>query len=126
MTPEVELNIRGNKVTPQISLSEGVLNIIGRSIPADSKVLYDPLLKAFYLYSLNPKDKTEINIKLDFLNSDSNRSLMNVLIMAEKIHRRGNNVVINWHYKNNDNFMYDQGNIFKSLIEVPFCFEAEK
>jgi hypothetical protein len=119
-----ELTIDGSKTMPAISFRKGKLTISGRSIPSDSKDLYDPLLKVLYSYSLDPEINTEINIHLDYLNSDSNRSLMNLLIIAEKIHRRGCNVVIHWFYKNNDRGMYDQGNIFKSLIEVPFQFEA--
>jgi hypothetical protein len=125
MNPDVSLYIEGNKLTPEIRFNEGVLSIIGRSILPDSKLSYDPLFKAFYLYSLNPKTKTEINIKLDYLNSDSNRSLMNILILAEKLHNHGNEVLIKWYYKNSDNFMFDQGRIFNSLIEVPFEFEVE-
>jgi hypothetical protein len=99
------------------------LSISGRSITSESNILYDPLLKSLYLYSQNPKEQTEINIQLDYLNSDSNRSLMNLLILAEKIYRKGNQVIIRWRYKQNDTFMFEQGKIFMSLIEVPFSFE---
>jgi hypothetical protein len=118
-----ELKIEGSKTMPAISFRNGKLNIIGRSIPSDSKGLYEPLFKMLFLYSQHPEDSTEINIQLDYLNSDSNRALMNVLLMAEKIYVKGNKVRVRWFYKNNDSVMYDQGNIFKSLIEVPFSFE---
>jgi hypothetical protein len=118
-----ELTIEGSKTMPAISFIRGKLRIIGRSIPADSKRLYDTLFHVLYLYSQDPEETTEINIQLEYLNSDSNRSLMNLLILAEKMHRRGKKVIINWFYKNNDSVMFEQGNIFKSLIEVPFCFE---
>lgn len=118
-----ELTIEGSKTMPSITFKSGKLKIIGRSIPPDSKRLYDPLFHVLYLYSQDPEEVTEINIQLEYLNSDSNRSLMNLLILAEKMHRRGKQVVIRWYYKNNDSVMFEQGHIFKSLIEVPFCFE---
>jgi hypothetical protein len=118
-----ELKIEGSKTMPAITFRHGKLNIIGRSIPADSKGLYEPLFKMLFSYSQHPEDSTEINIQLDYLNSDSNRALMNVLLLAEKIYYKGNKVMVRWFYKNNDSAMYDQGNIFKSLIEVPFSFE---
>jgi hypothetical protein len=118
-----ELIIEGSKTMPAISFKSGKLRIIGRSIPADSRRLYDPLFQVLYLYSQDPEDVTEINIQLEYLNSDSNRSLMNLLILAEKMCRRGKKVIINWFYKSNDTVMFEQGHIFKSLIEVPFRFE---
>jgi Domain of unknown function (DUF1987). len=118
-----ELTIEGSKTMPAISFKSGKLQIIGRSIPADSKRLYDPLFHVLYLYSQDPEDVTEIDIQLEYLNSDSNRSLMNLLILAEKLHRRGKKVIIKWFYRNNDNVMFEQGHIFKSLLDVPFCFE---
>jgi hypothetical protein len=118
-----ELKIEGSKTMPAITFRKGKLNIIGRSIPADSQGLYEPLFKILFSYSQHPEDSTEINIHLDYLNSDSNRALMNVLLMVEKIYYKGNKVLVRWYYKINDSVMFDQGNIFKSLIEVPFSFE---
>lgn len=118
-----ELFIEGTKTMPAISFRNGRLNIVGRSIPQDTKKIYDKLLEVLYNYYQRPKEKTEINIQLEYLNSESNRSLMNILMIAEKLHSRGNNVVIRWFYKDNDVLMFDQGKIFKSLLEVPFKFE---
>jgi hypothetical protein len=118
-----ELIIEGSITMPAITFKNGKLRIAGRSIPHDSKRLYDPLFHVLYLYSQDPEEVTEISIQLEYLNSDSNRSLMNLLILAEKLHRRGKKVVINWIYKKTDTSMFEQGHIFKSLIDVPFCFE---
>ncbi len=118
-----ELIIKGSKTMPAITFSKGKLDIVGRSIPTESRGFYDSLFNVLYTYSNNPENVTEINFQLEYLNSDSNRSILNILLIAEKLYNKGKNVVIRWFYKNNDSFMLDQGNIFKSLIEVPFCFE---
>lgn len=118
-----ELKIEGSKTLPAITFRNGTLTIVGRSIPHNSHEWYLPLLNMLYAYINHPAEVTEINIHLDYLNSDSNRALMNLLLIAEKIHNKGKKVIIRWFYKNNDVTMYEQGNIFKSLIEVPFSFE---
>jgi hypothetical protein len=118
-----EIHLEGSKTMPAITFKNGRLNIIGRSIPCNSKEWFEPLMKVLMLYAQDPFETTEINIELDYLNSDSNRSMLNLLHFAEQIHGRGKNVIIKWFYKNNDSSMYDQGNIFSSLIEVPFNFE---
>jgi hypothetical protein len=117
-----EIKIEGSKTIPTISFQCGKLNISGRSVPSDSKKLFEPLLQVFYTYSLNPEEITEFNIQLEYLNSDTNRALMNLLFMAEKLYNEGKKVVVRWYYRNNDQLMFEQGNIFKSLVEVPFSF----
>ncbi len=118
-----ELNMNGSKTMPAITFKNGKLNIIGRSVPCNSKEWFEPLLQALNIYLQNPNEITEININLDYLNSDSNRAIMNILMLAEKMYNGGKKVIIRWHYKNYDSAMYDQGSIFKSLVEVPFSFE---
>jgi hypothetical protein len=107
---------------PAITFKNGVLEITGRAVSANSKYVFDPILWELYLYSLKPKDITIINIRLDYLNSESNRALMNILILAEKMVRHGHKVKINWYYEDNDDFMLEQGNVFKAIINVPFQF----
>lgn len=121
ISPEVKID--GSKTMPAITFKNGKLNIIGRSIPNNSKEWFDPLFQALDVYSKEPKEMTEINIDLDYLNSDSNRSLMSLFIIAEKMYNCGKHVIVRWHYKNNDTVMYDQGDIFKSLLDLPFSFE---
>jgi hypothetical protein len=119
-----EINIQGTKTLPAITFKNGKLNIVGRSIPHDSSEWFSPLLNVMYNYSQHPEKVTEINIHLDYLNSESNRTLMNLLVVAEKIYNSGRNVEIKWYYKSNDSVMFEQGNIFQSLIEIPFKFES--
>lgn len=119
-----ELNIEGSKIKPSISFRKGKIDIIGRSIQTNAGEWFYPLYQALNQYSSNPNDLTEVNIQLDYLNSDSNRSLMNILVLVEKIQSRGKKVIVRWYYKKNDHVMLEQGSIFQSLFEVPFSFET--
>ncbi len=121
-TMDLEMQIEAGKTTPNISFRNGELNIIGRSISHNIELQYEPLLKFFYLYSLTPKQKTVINIFLDYMNSDTNRSLMTVMIIAEKIKRNGFEVEVNWQVHRSDDPMIDQGRIFESLVKLPFQY----
>jgi len=115
----MDLEIQGSREIPHITFKNGVMKIKGRSIPHDSVPLYSPVLKSFFVYAQNPNQLTEIIIELEYLNSDSNRSLMNLLVMAEKMFKRGNNVIVRWLYKSDDEMMMDQGKIFSSLMDMP-------
>ena len=114
-----ELTIEGSKTMPAITFKNGTLNIVGRSVMNSSKVWSEPVLKFLYEQS-SFSHTTRINIHLDYLNSDSNRALLNLLTLAEQLHHMGKKVEVHWFYANSDMGMLDQAQIFKDLIEVPF------
>jgi hypothetical protein len=117
-----ELKIKGSKTMPNVTFINGTLNIVGRSVLNNSSIWCEPVLKALSEQS-SYSQTTRINIHLDYLNSDSNRALLNLLMVAEKLHNMGKKVEIHWLYANNDMGMLEQGSIFKELIKVPFKFE---
>jgi len=119
---DLDLHIEAGKTTPNISFRNGELNIVGRSVPHNHEQIFDNLLKFFYLYSLTPKDSTVININLDYMNSETNRSLMLVMIIAERIRRNGHMVEINWHVESTDDTMIEHGKMFEALVEIPFKY----
>ena len=113
------LEIPAAKTMPRVLFKDGVLTIEGRSIPQESSPFFAPLLKALNEYSFAPMDETVVELRLEYLNSDSMRSLMNILTIMEKIYAGGRNVIVNWYYTNEDDIIYDAGGIFQSLLELP-------
>jgi len=122
----MEIYKQETKFEPFIMFNEGILIMKGRSIPADSTTLFNPVIACFYDYSKNPLPITEINIQLDYINSSSNRSIMNLLIIAESIYSKGHEVVVNWYYDEADEMILDQGSIFQSLIKIPFNIQVSE
>ena len=116
----MQLYIKETRFEPLVIFNDGVITIQGRSIPVDSNKLFQPLISSFFHYSKKPNPYTEINIQLEYINSSSNRSLMNLLIIAENMHKKGYNIIVNWYHEPEDELMMDHGNIFKSLLQIPF------
>ena len=113
----MQFDIPATNEIPHVSFKNGVMKIVGRSIPFDSSLVYNPILKSLFDYSQRPNNITEIHINLEYLNSDSNRSLMSILTFAEKIFQSGNQVEVKWIY--DDDMMYEHGTIFQSLLDLP-------
>jgi len=113
------LELPASKNMPHVLFKDGVLMIKGTSIPQLSSPFFEPLLRILNDYSLSPENQTTVELHLDFLNSDSMRSLMNVLIIIEKIFINGNKVSVNWYYHSEEDTIYDSGAIFQSLLELP-------
>jgi hypothetical protein len=115
------INIPASNTEPCIQFSDGVLTIRGRSIPSDSSNLYDPVIESFYQYTMQSLQQTEIHIELEYVNSTSNRSLLNLLIIAEHLYSDQKQVKISWYYHPGDEIMYEQGRIFQELINIPIA-----
>jgi len=113
-------NLSDSRYHPDITFGGGIINIKGRSISEKSPAFFEKLINAFFEYTHNPEKSTKINILLEYVNSSSNRSLMNLLIIAEKMQERGHDVEVNWYYQKGDELMFDQGSIFRSLLDVRF------
>ncbi len=112
--------------TPLIKCEDGVLVISGRSIPENAISFFEPLFKFIADYTKKPFPLTEVNIFLEYANSSTNRSLMTVFTLLEKIYENGNNVNINWYYENGDELMCELGNDFKAILRLPFLIHERE
>jgi len=122
MEKDLTLIIEATASEPFISFSEGILIISGRSIPTIASRSFNQLIETFYRYSRKPKSKTEIHIELDYINSASNRSLLNLLIVAEHLYKEQLDVQVKWYYQDKEDIMLEQGQIFSELLTVPINF----
>lgn len=112
--------IEGTKTTPSISISSGVFEIKGRSIPEDAYGFFSPLLSETQSYLSRPAPKTEIRFHLEYINSGSKKYLTNFLSKFNEFYLAGNDVVIYWHFDYDDESMQDLGNDLRSMIQIPF------
>jgi hypothetical protein len=106
--------------TPEIKceLDTGTFYISGRSIPENSIEFYTPLFDWLDSYVENPKEKTEINVELEYFNTSSSKCLVEVFRRLEKIKNKGQEVAINWFYEEDDEDMEESGEDFKEIINI--------
>lgn len=117
-----DLNIEGTPKTPTIrfDFDNGEILIKGRSIPENSIEFYKPLTEALESYSGSPKADTKVNIQLEYFNTSSSKCILDVFKKLEKINSGGSNVIINWHYEEDDEDMLEAGEDYEAIINVPF------
>ncbi|MBL4577695.1 MAG: DUF1987 domain-containing protein [Flavobacteriales bacterium] len=115
------LEQEGSFKLPKLSLNAdtGVLEIEGKSIPERTSEFYDPVLAWIDEYLKSPKEETTLNIKLEYCNSSSTRYLMDILERFESMFKEGKKVVINWHYEEDDEDMFDLGQSYSIPLTVP-------
>jgi hypothetical protein len=112
--------IEGTKNSPSISVSDGIFEIKGRSIPEDAFEFYSPLLHKAQDYMKSPKEKTELRFHLEYINSGSKKYITNFLAKFNEFYLGGNNIIIYWHFDYDDESMQELGNDLRSMIQIPF------
>ena len=117
------LHIEGSPKTPTIKFDwdKGYLEIKGRSIPENSIEFYKPLVDWLDKYSGKPQKNTNVNIHLEYFNTSSSKCILDVFKKLENIHKSGTSeVVINWHYEEDDEDMLEAGEDYQAIINIPF------
>ena len=116
------LLLEGTAKTPTVKFDagEGVIEIKGRSIPENSIEFYKPLVEWLEEYSATPLDLTQVNVQLEYFNTSSSKCILDVFKKLETIHKGKNEVIINWHYEEDDEDMLEAGEDYESIIRVPF------
>ena len=116
------LSIEGAAKTPTVNLNPetGTIEIKGRSIPENSIEFYKPVVDWLEEYGKGPKEKTNVNIQLEYFNTSSSKCILDVLKKLESIAKAGNDMVINWYYEEDDEDMLEAGEDYQSIIKIPF------
>jgi hypothetical protein len=113
--------------TPRISLDamSGVLELDGKSLPENVSTFYDPILEWLEMYESKPAAKTVFEMKLKYFNTASSKILLDILMKLEELKTEGNEVVVNWHYKDSDEDMQEAGEEYTEIVEdLPFEFKS--
>ncbi len=117
------LEIKSTNKTPYIKFdpNTGVLEMKGRSIPENAVEFYKPLVDWLDQYSQDPKEKTIVNVQLEYFNTSSSKCILDVFKKLEDINKQeGKEVVINWYYEEDDEDMLEAGEDYQSILKIPF------
>ena len=117
-----QIKKQGSQKTPTIifNAENGKIEMQGRSIPENAIEFYKPLVDWLDEYANHSKDITEANIQLEYFNTSSSKCILDVFKKLEAIYKSGNEVLINWHYEEDDEDMLEAGEDYQSIIKIPF------
>ena len=117
-----DLKLEGSPKTPTIEFNSrsGYLLIKGRSIPENSIEFYKSLIEALEAYNDNPQPHSKVDIQLEYFNTSSSKCILDVFKRLEKINAGDSEVVINWHYEEDDEDMLEAGEDYQTIINIPF------
>jgi len=106
----------------------GKIEIKGKSGLLNPDKFYQPLIKWIDEYAKHPKEITTVDIRLEYFNTRTSKSLLEIFRRLEnKLHLDGHNVDINWYYDKGDDDLFESGQDYASLLQIPFKIrEAEE
>lgn len=117
------LLIKATSKTPEVEfLFNGKIKIKGRSIPEDASIFFDKLQSWVFQYCLNPQNDTEVSIELEYMNSASAKSLLQMLSELTEVAKRGKNIHVNWYYESGDDDMIERGEYFEKILKFKFNY----
>ena len=117
------LQLEGSPKTPTVNFNAeaGILELKGRSIPENSIEFYKPIFEWVENYGGNPKSDTQVNVVLEYFNTSSSKCILDFFKKLETLNNGGKtNVIINWHYEEDDEDMLEAGEDYQAIISVPF------
>ena len=116
------IKIVGTDDTPSVILdvANEIFEISGRSLPEDVAVFYEPILDWIDRYSEEATGKTIFNFKLVYFNTASSKMILDILLKLEEMHEAGKDVLVRWHYPEDDEDMEEAGEEYSDIVDVPF------
>ena len=121
-----ELLIEGKTSSPKVDFNptNGILKIIGRSIPENPVKFYQPIEDWICEFiNTNPKDIL-LNIHLDYLNTHSTECILILMKKLEAYYKSSNNnVKVFWNFDEDDEDMEALGEDLSSIAQIPFEYK---
>lgn len=116
------IKIKGTDDTPTVTLdaANDIFEVSGRSLPEDVAAFYNPIIDWMDKYNQSPKAKTVFNFKLVYFNTASSKMLLDILMKLEELHNSGKEVLVKWHYTEDDEDMKEAGEEYADIVDVPF------
>jgi hypothetical protein len=117
------LHILPSSNTPEVLLNpEGNLKITGRAID-ESKTKYSEQLMSWVdSYLLNPAEKTELVIALEYMNSFNTIFLSSVMRKLAQVNNQMKKLTVKWYIEEDDDDLLERAEHISSAFNIPIEF----
>lgn len=99
---------------------KGIFLLEGISLPEETLLFYDRLIKWLEEYSKNPNEETIFEFKINYYNSTSSIQFVRIFKILEKIREQGKKVKVVWYYNKLDDTIKEDGEEFKKFFKIDF------
>jgi len=116
------LKITETEDSPKVTLDldANIMELEGRSLPEDVNTFYEPVLSWLEEYSKSPLENTVFTFKLTYFNTASSKVILDILTQFEEMIEEGHQVLVRWHFPDEDEDMQEAGEEYADMVDVPF------
>ena len=100
----------------------GLIRFRGRSVHENALEFFKPVDDWVNDYINEPADVTSIDMKFDYLNSANAKILIQLIHKISRVRLLNKKLIINWYYEEGDEDIYERGEYFSSVLNIPFNF----
>lgn len=117
-----KIEIKKTDRTPKIVLDKesGIFEISGASIPEDAIDFFSPAIKWIEKYVEKPNPKSVFNFNFKYFNSASSKIILDFILRLREIQNKGKEILIRWHYEEDDEDMEEIGRLYGGVSNIPF------
>ena len=113
------LNIEETRKTPEVRLDpDGYIRFEGRSIPEDASLFFDDIIDWLQKYLTLAKERTTIDIALEYLNSGTSKYMLQILKILKELNLAGHKLIVNWYYEEGDDDILERGEYYASILDI--------
>jgi hypothetical protein len=111
------------KNSPEIIMTpDGIIKIRGRSIHENVTDFFKPVHQWIDEYIKDPADLTCVDMMLEYFNSASAKVFIQLLQKLTYVKLKNKKLIFNWYYEDGDEDIFERGEYFAVVLDVPFNF----
>jgi len=124
MTP----GIRETLHTPRVRVfpEEKRITVTGHSRLEDPSLFYEEFMNLIEDCFIDFKTFATFDFKLNYLNTSSSKWLFHVLKNLQNKYQGKKIITVNWYYELDDDAILEAGEVYQSLLNLPFNLIALK
>lgn len=121
------LENKGDFKKPNILLDaeSGNCQVTGRSLMADPKAFYQPVIDWLNTYCQTHKYPLSWDFHLIYFNTGSQKALVLLLNKLQQINNSGIDVKVSWHCPQDDSELMEDVEMLGEIAEIPIWIKAE-
>ncbi len=122
------LFLKATEETPEIVFDkeQSEFRVTGKSYMEDATAHYTKVIAWLQEYRKDPNESTVFKFELEYVNTASSKIVHDILDVLDNMYLDGANVVVEWHYYEEDEDMEELGKEYEEIYEVPFRYQELK
>jgi hypothetical protein len=108
--------------TPSVNVfnDDNLIVVSGTSRLEDPSILYQELAEIYEQCIQTFKEKITLDFNFNYINTSSSKWLFHILKNLQVKYSDKIKIVVNWYYEEDDEVIQEAGEVFESLLEMPF------